>query len=426
MSNNENVTPIELTETNKSIYGEESFGLKDFFVGAVVGGLIGAAVALLYAPKPGAELRSDVAKNASQLKEKSVELSSVAKEKTVQLSSQLKDQSTQIVEKVKSKTSNVSSVEEEGISVDEDVEAAVDQIIKNNRLDEFKIPTFIQPYLIDTWENNASSIYGRFDFAFDKNKQLKLLEFNADTPTSLFECGVVQWLWMENYFGDTKDQFNSVHDKLIETWRILKPYLKGEILHFSCVKDSLEDLTNIEYLRDCAIQAGINTKLIYVDDIGWNNVNFVDLEEEPITDIFKLYPWEWMVNELFAYNIKNDEIKANWIEPAWKMILSNKAILAVLWELYPNHHLLLETYIDNPKEMNDYAKKPLLSREGANVEIFKDGQLIEKSFGEYGEEGFIYQELAELHQEETGYSIIGSWIIGQAFEDERGYGNLHP
>ena len=290
---------------------------------------------------------------------------------------------------------------------------AVDQIIKNNRLDEFKIPTFIQPYLIDTWENNASSIYGRFDFAFDKNKQLKLLEFNADTPTSLFECGVVQWLWMENYFGDTKDQFNSVHDKLIETWRILKPYLKGEILHFSCVKDSLEDLTNVEYLRDCAIQAGINTKLIYVDDIGWNNVNFVDLEEEPITDIFKLYPWEWMVNELFAYNIKNDEIKANWIEPAWKMILSNKAILAVLWELYPNHHLLLETYIDNPKEMNDYVKKPLLSREGANVEIFKDGQLIEKSFGEYGEEGFIYQELAELHQEETGYSIIGSWIIGQ-------------
>ena len=213
--------------------------------------------------------------------------------------------------------------------------------------------------------------------------------------------------------GGTKDQFNSVHDKLIETWRILKPYLKGEILHFSCVKDSLEDLTNVEYLRDCAIQAGINTKLIYVDDIGWNNVNFVDLEEEPITDIFKLYPWEWMVNELFAYNIKNDEIKANWIEPAWKMILSNKAILAVLWELYPNHHLLLETYIDNPKEMNDYVKKPLLSREGANVEIFKDGQLIEKSFGEYGEEGFIYQELAELHQEETGYSIIGSWIIGQ-------------
>lgn len=290
---------------------------------------------------------------------------------------------------------------------------AVENIIQNNRLDEFKIPSFIQPYLIESWENDAPSIYGRFDFAFDQNKQLKLLEFNADTPTSLFECGVVQWLWMENYFQDTKDQFNSVHDKLIETWKLLKPYLKGETLHFTCVRESLEDLTNIEYLRDCAIQAGINTKLIYIDEIGWNNVNFVDLEEEPITDIFKLYPWEWMVNEMFAYNIKNDEIKANWIEPAWKMILSNKAILAVLWELYPNHPLLLETYFDSPNHMKDYVKKPLLSREGANIEMVKNGETIEKTEGEYGEEGYIYQELAELHTEETGYTIIGSWIIGQ-------------
>ena len=290
---------------------------------------------------------------------------------------------------------------------------AVENIIQNNRLDEFKIPSFIQPYLIESWENDAPSIYGRFDFAFDQNKQLKLLEFNADTPTSLFECGVVQWLWMENYFQDTKDQFNSVHDKLIETWKILKPYLKGETLHFTCVRESLEDLTNVEYLRDCAIQAGINTKLIFIDEIGWNNVNFVDTEEEPITDIFKLYPWEWMVNEMFAYNIKNDEIKANWIEPAWKMILSNKAILAVLWELYPNHPLLLETYFDSPNQMKDYVKKPLLSREGANIEMVKNGETIEKTEGEYGEEGYIYQELAELHSEETGYTIIGSWIIGQ-------------
>ncbi|MBS7334142.1 MAG: glutathionylspermidine synthase family protein [Weeksellaceae bacterium] len=291
--------------------------------------------------------------------------------------------------------------------------AAVEHVIENNRLDEFKIPKFIQPYLIESWENETPSIYGRFDFAFDKNKQLKLLEFNADTPTSLFECGVVQWLWMENYFGDTKDQFNSVHDKLIETWKILKPYLKGETLHFTCVRESLEDLTNVEYLRDCAIQAGINTKLIYIDEIGWNNVNFVDLEDETITDIFKLYPWEWMVNETFAYNIKNDEIKANWIEPAWKMILSNKAILAILWELYPNHHLLLETYFSEPHQMKDYVKKPLLSREGANITVVKDGKTTEETSGEYGEEGYIYQELAELHKEESGYSIIGSWIIGQ-------------
>lgn len=289
---------------------------------------------------------------------------------------------------------------------------AVEYVISNNRLDEFKIPKFIQPYLIDTWRNDAPSIYGRFDFAYH-NGQLKLLEFNADTPTSLFECGVVQWLWMEYYFGTQKDQFNSVHDKLIETWKMLKPYLKGEVVHFTCVRESLEDLTNLEYIRDCAIQAGLQTKLIYIDEIGWNNIHFVDLEEEPITDIFKLYPWEWMVNELFAYNIKNDEFNANWIEPAWKMILSNKAILPILWELYPNHPLLLEAYFDAANGMENYVKKPLLSREGANIEVIKEGKLFEKTSGEYGEEGFIYQAFANLHQEETAYAIIGSWIIGQ-------------
>ncbi|MDK7375023.1 glutathionylspermidine synthase family protein [Weeksella virosa] len=289
---------------------------------------------------------------------------------------------------------------------------AVEYVISNNRLDEFKIPKFIQPYLIDTWKNDAPSIYGRFDFAYH-NGQLKLLEFNADTPTSLFECGVVQWLWMEYYFGTQKDQFNSVHEKLIETWKMLKPYLKGEVVHFTCVRESLEDLTNLEYIRDCAIQAGLQTKLIYIDEIGWNNIHFVDLEEEPITDIFKLYPWEWMVNELFAYNIKNDEFNANWIEPAWKMILSNKAILPILWELYPNHPLLLEAYFDAANGMENYVKKPLLSREGANIEVIKEGKLFEKTSGEYGEEGFIYQAFANLHQEETAYAIIGSWIIGQ-------------
>lgn len=291
---------------------------------------------------------------------------------------------------------------------------AVDHVISKKLYDQFQIPVYIHQYIEDSWENDVPSIYGRFDFVFDEQKkQLKVLEFNADTPTSLYETGVVQWQWMQNYFKDSVDQFNSVHDRLIESWQEIKPYLKGDTLHFSCVRESLEDLTNLEYLRDCAMQAGINTKLIYIDDIGWNGDTFTDLEEEVIADIFKLYPWEWLIYEPFALHIPNDNAKANWIEPAWKMILSNKAIMAVLWKLYPNHPLLLETYFDEPKGMSDYVKKPLLSREGANVTMYKNNQIIEASAGEYGEEGYICQELAHLHKEETGYSIIGSWVIGQ-------------
>lgn len=291
---------------------------------------------------------------------------------------------------------------------------AVEHIITHKKYELFQIPLFIQEHIEKSWEQDTPSIYGRFDFAYHPDtQQLKLLEFNADTPTSLFETGVVQWHWMQHYFGTTKDQFNSVHDQLILSWQNMIPYLKGNTLHFTCMKDTLEDLTNVEYLRDCAIQAGIHTKLIYMDDIGWNGETFVDLEDEVITDIFKLYPWEWMIFEPFALHIPNDLAEAQWIEPSWKMLLSNKAILAILWELFPNHPLLLETYFDSPKDMIDYVKKPLLSREGANVTLYKNKTIVEATPGDYGQEGYICQELAPILKQETGYAIIGSWIIGQ-------------
>ena len=240
-----------------------------------------------------------------------------------------------------------------------------------------------------------------------------MLEFNADTPTSLYEAGIVQWFWLQD-FDKNKDQFNSIHEKLIANWKYLKVYLQPGTLHFSCIKDSLEDLTNTEYMRDCAIQAGINTKLVFTDDIGWENesAQFLDLENEPITNIFKLYPWEWLAKEQFGSNVLQDSNKAFWIEPAWKMILSNKAILPVLWELYPNNQYLLPAYFDE-HELKDYVKKPILSREGANIEMVKHYGTIEKTAGEYGAEGFIYQQLFELPEFDDNYPVIGSWIIGQ-------------
>lgn len=291
---------------------------------------------------------------------------------------------------------------------------AVEYIIKNRLYAHIHIPPFVIPHIERSWEQDDPAIYGRFDFAYDADRgELKMLEFNADTPTSLFETGIVQWYWKNHYFPELTDQFNSVHEQLIQSWTALKPYLKGSTLHFSCAKESLEDLTNVEYLRDTALQAGIQTKLIYIDDIGWTGNGFVDLEDRPIRSIFKLYPWEWLVREAFGMHITNDPNRAQWIEPSWKMLLSNKAILPVLWELFPNHPYLLASYFNRPAHLKHFVKKPILAREGANVAMYYDGQMIYHTEGEYGEEGYIYQELAKLHREETGFSIIGSWIIGQ-------------
>jgi glutathionylspermidine synthase len=136
------------------------------------------------------------------------------------------------------------------------------------------------------------------------------------------------------------------------------------------------------------------------------------MDDEEIKNIFKLYPYEWLVNESFGKNIMEDRNKSLWIEPAWKMLLSNKAILPFLWSMYPNHPYLLKSYFDKGDLVN-YAKKPILSREGANIELVRDGQTIDSTSGQYGSEGYIYQELFELPEFDGNYALIGSWVIGQ-------------
>ncbi len=288
---------------------------------------------------------------------------------------------------------------------------AVQHVIDKKLYPQFAIPEHLVKYIEQTWENDVPSIYGRFDLAF-VDDQIKLLEFNADTPTSLFEAGIIQWFWLKD-FDDKKDQFNAIHEHLIAYWNYLKPYLKDAPLHFTCLTETLEDLTNTEYLRDCAMQAGIETKLIYINEIGWdeNARCFIDMEDEPIKNIFKLYPWEWLADEAFGKNILEDVNNTHWIEPAWKMILSNKAILEVLWNLYPFHPLLLKTQFTSIG-MPAYVRKPLLSREGDNISIIKDGSVLASAEGIYGTEGYVYQEYIDMQTENGMVPVIGSWVIG--------------
>ena len=289
---------------------------------------------------------------------------------------------------------------------------AVQYIIDNNCYHKLGIDKNYIDYIEKSWIEDNPAIYGRFDLCY-KNGEIKMLEFNADTPTSLYEAGIVQWYWLQD-FDKSKDQFNSIHEKLIAYWKYLVPYLKPGKLHFTCLKETLEDLTNVEYIRDCAMQAGIETKLVFLDDIGWDGdtKQFLDLENEPIKNIFKLYPWEWLVTDEFGKNILEDANKTFWIEPAWKMLLSNKAILPILWELYPDCEFLLPAYFEDGK-INNYVKKPFLSREGANVQIVQNYDTLQKTEGHYGIEGFIYQKTFTLPKFDDNYAVIGSWIIGQ-------------
>jgi glutathionylspermidine synthase len=285
---------------------------------------------------------------------------------------------------------------------------AAEHVISHKRYDRLQIPPQAVALIERSWENDEPSIYGRFDLAYDGHSPPRMLEYNADTPTALLEASVIQWFWLKERFPEA-DQFNSIHEKLIAGWKDLKQYL-DEPLFFGCVKDAPEDLGNLEYLRDTAIQAGLQTELLFMEDLGFDsiNANYVDTGDRVVSSLFKLYPWEWLLNEFFGRYLEQSGLVL--IEPAWKMILSNKGILPILWELNPRHPNLLEASFDPGHFGDDYVSKPLLSREGANVSIHRSGTVQEQP-GSYGGKGSVYQELARVPAFSGNYPVIGSWMI---------------
>ncbi|MEN9649795.1 MAG: hypothetical protein RL094_762 [Candidatus Parcubacteria bacterium] len=289
---------------------------------------------------------------------------------------------------------------------------AAQHVIDKNLFAQLGIPPNAAELIKETWEEEPPAIYGRFDLAYDGIHPPKMLEYNADTPTSLLEAAVVQWFWLQELDPGSLAQFNSIHERLVAKWKELKSYIKGSTLYFGHA-GTHEDIMTIAYIANTAMEAGIHTQEIAMKDIGWERQrhHFVDLSGRQIGSIFKLYPWEWLVHEEFAPQLSESRKKTQWIEPAWKMLLSNKGILPILWQLFPNHPNLLPCYFGDPHGMKDYVRKPLLSREGANVEIYSSGTIVESQGGDYGEEGYVCQARAVLPNFNGNYPVIGSWVI---------------
>lgn len=286
---------------------------------------------------------------------------------------------------------------------------AVQHIIDNKRYKELQIPEVAIPLIEYSWNNETAAIYGRFDLQYNGKDAPKMLEYNADTPTSLLEAAVVQWFWQQDKFKSA-DQFNSIHERLIAKWKELTEYISGPL--YLTYMDSWEDYMNVVYMQDTANQAGFKTKVLEIGEIGWDKKaqQFIDTEMYTINSIFKLYPWEWLLKDEYGQNIMTAIKDTTWIEPPWKMLLSNKGILPILWELNPNHPNLLPAYFDK-HGMTNFVKKPFYSREGANIEIIVKDSSIFKAEGLYGKEGFIFQEYCPLPNFQDNYPVIGSWVI---------------
>lgn len=294
-----------------------------------------------------------------------------------------------------------------------------DVVNSEELLTRFRIPEQHWDLVRNSWQERAPSLYSRLDLVYNGKGRAKLLENNADTPTSLYESGFWQWLWLSQNVDAGKlalhaDQFNSLQEKLVHRFREIALHYNINQLHMACCKDTVEDRGTVQYLQDCATEAGLLADFVFIEDIGLADTGvFTDLQDAPITDCFKLYPWEFMLREEFGDVLEDAQV--NWIEPPWKSIISNKALLPQLWKKFEGHPNLLPAYFSDEIKTNTlsgkWIKKPLFSREGANVSIIEGGIENRLSDGPYGEEGYIVQAFEPLPVFEGNHTLIGSWLV---------------
>jgi glutathionylspermidine synthase len=305
--------------------------------------------------------------------------------------------------------------------------AAGEVILNQDRLAQMGIPAAAAPAIRAAWNSEPPALYGRLDLSYD-GTTIKLLEYNADTPTGLVEAAVAQWYWLEDCFKEA-DQFNSIHEKLIAKWKDLKDYVSTPA--YFADGGSEEDSMTVSYLRDTAEQGGLKTRHIAMHEIGWDakHSRFVDLDNHAMQTLFKLYPWEWLLSEPFGqqalstlppqsalqqYGPRNDRRQWGsmlWIEPIWKMMWSNKALLAILWELNPGHELLLPAYLDGPHELTSYVRKPFFGREGTGIAVVEDGVAVEGVLDSDSAQGCVYQALAPMATGGGKTAVFGSWLV---------------
>lgn len=308
--------------------------------------------------------------------------------------------------------------------------AAAEYVINNDLFHELGIPFNLVDIIKSSWENDVHwHLYGRFDLAGGiDGKPIKLIEFNADTPTSLFETAIIQWAMLKFNNLDEAAQFNDVYEALVENFKRLvtleedtsafDEYYEGWKILFSSIAGSSEDENTTRLLEAAARDAGFECDFAFASEVSFDDENGIFWNGQNWEYWFKLIPWEMIAIDesdlaLIIKNIIKNQ-KAIILNPAYTLLFQSKGIMKILWDLYPNHPLLLESSFE-PLKGKKQVKKPFLAREGANVSIINsDGSIEIQNDGEYANGKFLYQEFADFAKDENGDSYQAGMFF--AFE----------
>ena len=327
------------------------------------------------------------------------------------------------------------------------VEAAGEIMGSEELMEAVGIPPAYRDLVATSFRAGEPALYGRFDLAYDGMGPAKLLEYNADTPTSLYEAAAFQWLWLEDmrasgalaaFGGGEPDQFNGIHDALVARLREINP--PRAPVHFASVKGDEEDFATVEYMAWCAKEAGLSAHYVAMEEIGLTGAGqFADAESRVMGTLFKLYPWENMLAEPFAAHIAGSGCRM--IEPAWKAVVSNKGLLPVLWRMFEGHPNLLPAFFESEMTSGDRVvanrraragealsrgrvTKPLFSREGASVDIEAgDGRIgaggrivaNDRTYDAHPRITQAYVDLPALGDPARPvFPVLGAWIVGDS------------
>jgi len=297
---------------------------------------------------------------------------------------------------------------------------AGEHIVENNLFHEIGIPFNLVDIIRESWENDVHwHLYSRFDLAGGiDGKPIKLLEFNADTPTALFETTVVQWAILKQNGMEETAQFNALYEALLDNFKRLvtldedvsdfEQRYEGWKFLFTSIRGDAEEENTVRLLQHIATEAGYDTQFAYIDEIEFSAEEGIFYNDENYALWFKLIPWEDIALEesdlamLLTNIIKNQ--KAIIFNPAYTLLFQSKGILKILWDLYPNHPLLLESSFE-PLHGQKQVEKPIFGREGGNISILdENGQKLEAAEGEYANHKMLYQAYMELPTDKEGSS----------------------
>jgi len=299
------------------------------------------------------------------------------------------------------------------------VEAA-EYVVENDLFFDLGIPFNLIDVIKKSWENDVHwHIYGRFDLAGGiDGKPIKLIEFNADTPTGLFETAILQWALLKANNMDEERQFNNVYEAVSENFKRLitleestvsfdENYDGWKIL-FSATEGIDEEEVTTKLLKRMADDAGFVTNYEFLDKVNFSEDGIFDSKDEAYEYWFKLYPWEDIGIDEGELSIILDDImqnqKAIILNPAYTLLFQSKGMLKVLYDLYPDSPYLLKTS-DEPLNGISYVEKKMFGREGANTKIVDaSGNVVEENDGEYDSHKSIFQEYVEFPQDSKGMS----------------------